>query len=483
MVPVRRPAGAEVAEPSGMGEQILAFCEELRREGSAVGTSEIQDAFRALEIVPWTSPVDFKEAIATTVAKSPRDREVFDLVFGRFFFRAAEQAALGRSDGSESDPTRNSRISKESLDSLDADQLAQAVREAIEAGDESAMNELARLAIEAFGQQGESSGVVGVDLQRIRRGLGLSPNGKGEGESGTPIDRDRMARFERQLRRELQRRQIARQGTLPPARPLSELNRALPMRGAQDLAEVHKAVAQMKRRLATLGHDPRGSKRGRTVDVRKTMRSSLETGGVPLNLSYRPRRPRKPEIYVLCDVSTSVSSASTFFLSVLHALHDSFRKLRSFVFIERISEVTGVFENERDFSAISERITSEGGVADISGYTDYGRVWGEFLEDVSSDLGPRSTVIVLGDARTNGRPPASEAFAKITRRANRTFWLNPEPALYWNYGDSVMNAYIPYCDGAFECWQTEHLEHFVDIVAAGRPVLERPRTPTTRHRY
>jgi uncharacterized protein with von Willebrand factor type A (vWA) domain len=468
-----------------MGEQILAFCEELRQEGSAIGTSEIQDAFRALEIVPWTSPVDFKEALATTVAKSPRDREVFDLVFDRFFFRAAEQAALdiALEPGNEKIPETGPQISEETLAGLDPNQLAQAVREAIEAGDESAMNELARLAIEAFGRNGESSGVVGVDLQRIRRGLGLSPRGKSDGEAGEPIDRDRMARFERQLRRELQRRQIARQGALPPARPLSELNRALPMRGAQDLAEVHKAVAQMKRRLATLGQDPRGAKRARTVDVRKTMRASLETGGVPLNLRYRPRRPRKPEIYVLCDVSTSVSSASTFFLSVLHALHDSFRKLRSFVFIERISEVTAVFESERDFSAISERITSEGGVADISGYTDYGRVWGEFLEDVSSDLGPRSTVIVLGDARTNGRPPAEDAFAKVAERANRTFWLNPEPSLYWNYGDSVMNSYIPYCDGAFECWQTEHLERFVDIVAAGRPTLERPRMPATRHRY
>ncbi len=109
------------------------------------------------------------------------------------------------------------------------------------------------------------------------------------------------------------------------------------------------------------------------------MRASLETGGVPLRLRYRPKRPRRPEIYVLCDVSTSVTSASVFFLSVLHALHDSFRKLRSFVFIERISEVTEVFEHERDFRAIAERISSEGGVADVSGYTDYGRVWLEFL--------------------------------------------------------------------------------------------------------
>jgi uncharacterized protein with von Willebrand factor type A (vWA) domain len=197
------------------------------------------------------------------------------------------------------------------------------------------------------------------------------------------------------------------------------------------------------------------------------MRASLETGGVPIKLKYRPKRPRRPEIYVLCDVSTSVTSASVFFLSVLHALHDSFRKLRSFVFIERISEVTEVFERERDFRKISERISREGGVADVSGYTDYGRVWLEFLEEIADDLGPRSTVIVLGDARTNGREPHAEVFARVAERAGRTFWLNPEPRLYWNYGDSVMAAYERYTTRSFECWTTKHLENFVDVIAGG----------------
>ena len=197
------------------------------------------------------------------------------------------------------------------------------------------------------------------------------------------------------------------------------------------------------------------------------MRASLETGGVPLKLKYRSRRPRRPEMYVLCDVSTSVTSASVFFLSVLHALHDSFRKLRSFVFIERISEVTDVFERERDFLAISERISREGGVADVSGYTDYGRVWLELAELIEDDLDPRSTLIVLGDARTNGREPHAQAFGRIAARAGRTFWLNPEPRLYWNYGDSVMAAYEPHCTAAFECWTTRHLEGFVNVVAGG----------------
>ena len=122
--------------------------------------------------------------------------------------------------------------------------------------------------------------------------------------------------------------------------------------------------------------------------------------------------------------------------------------------------------------SIAERISSEGGVADVSGYTDYGRVWLEFLTEISDDLDPRSTVIVLGDARTNGREPHAEVFAQVAERAGRLFWLNPEPKLYWNYGDSVMAAYERYCDGAFECWTTRHLENFVNVVAGAAPAAE-----------
>jgi uncharacterized protein with von Willebrand factor type A (vWA) domain len=442
-------------------ESLLAFFEDLRAEGVAVGTSEILDAFEALDEIRWTDERDFREALASTIAKSQEDRRVFELLFDRHFFRAAEAGALEaaiseqRYDGS---------------DRLDLEELREAIRQAIIAGNDGEMRDLARLAISAFGRRGERSGVIGVDVQRIRRGLGLQARGQGgegEGEE-TPLDAESVREFERHLRRELERATIERTGKLPPARPLAELDRALPTSPTQDLAGVHRAVSQLKRRIATLGHEQRGRRRSQVVDVRRTMRASLETGGVPLRLRYRPKRPRRPEIYVLCDVSTSVSSASVFFLSVLHALHDSFRKLRSFVFIERISEVTDVFEHERDFRRIAERVSSEGGVADVSGYTDYGRVWLEFREEIAEELGPRSTVIVLGDARTNGREPHADTFGTIAERSGRTFWLNPEPKLYWNYGDSVMAAYEPYCDGAFECWTTKHLENFVNIIASGK---------------
>jgi uncharacterized protein with von Willebrand factor type A (vWA) domain len=454
------------AGPPGLAAKLLGFCEELRSEGVAVGTSEILDAFAALEQVPWTSRDDFREALAATIAKSQEDRRLFELLFERWFFRAAEVEAIER--GIDETAQRH-----EGSERLDIDELREQVRQAILEGDEDQMRDLARLAIAAFGRQGEGSGVVGVDVQRIRRTLGLSAGTQAPAEDGAaeqaPIDRDQLNRFERHLRRELERDLIERTSTLPPSRPLAELDRALPTNPTQDLAAVHRAVSQMKRRLATLGHEQRGRRQGQSIDVRRTMRASLETGGVPMHLRYRPKRPRRPEIYVLCDVSTSVTSASVFFLSVLHALHDSFRKLRSFVFIERISEVTDVFEHERDFRVIAQKISSEGGVADVSGYTDYGRVWLEFLGQISDELDPRSTVIVLGDARTNGREPHADVFAQVAERAGRLFWLNPEPKLYWNYGDSVMAAYERYCDGAFECWTTRHLENFVNVVAGGVP--------------
>jgi uncharacterized protein with von Willebrand factor type A (vWA) domain len=455
-----------LAQPRGLAPRLIDFCEELRREGVAIGTSEILDAFTALEEVPWTEPADFREAMAATLAKSQEDRRVFELLFDRYFFRAAEAEALERGIGEQASVA-------EGGERLDLEQLREAIRQAITEGREGEMRDLARLAITAFGRQGEGSGVIGVDVQRIRRTLGLQAGNRADddGEALT-LDRESLNQFERHLRRELERSLIERTERMPPSRPLAELDRALPTSPAQDLAAVHRAVTQLKRRIATLGHEQRGRRRSAAVDVRRTMRSSLETGGVPLRLKYRPRRPRRPEIYVLCDVSTSVTSASVFFLSVLHALHDSFRKLRSFVFIERISEVTDVFEGERDFRRISERISREGGVADVSGYTDYGRVWLEFLEEISDDLGPRSTVIVLGDARTNGREPHAAAFAHVAERSGRTFWLNPEPKLYWNYGDSVMAAYEPYCDGAFECWTTKHLEGFVNVVAGGTPLAD-----------
>jgi len=439
--------------------ELVAFSEALRREGLAVGTSELLDGIAALREVPWTQRAAFHAALSATLAKSPEDRRVFDLVFERFFFRAAEGQAVRRGVRERGGGDPGATVADAS-ERVDLEALRERVARAIREGDEDAMRDLARLAIAAVGRPGQGSGVLGVDVQRIRRALGL----RGERRAGEPrepgLPRDGVRRFEALLRRELERAQIERTRELPPARPLTDLDRALPSGPLQDLAAVHRVVAQLKRRLATQGHEAKGHARHAHVDVRRTMRASLGTGGVPVVLKYRPRRPRRPELFVLCDVSTSVTSASVFFLSVLHALHDVFRRMRSFVFVERISEVTDLFARERSFAAVSRAIAQDAGVADVSGYTDYGRVWQEFLALVEDDLDPRSTLLVLGDARTNGRDPRADLFAQVSARAGRTYWLNPEPRLYWNYGDSVISAYEASCV-AYECWTTPQLEEVV----------------------
>ena len=415
------------------------------RRGSARGGRRgrhLRDARRvrgARRRSPGPRSRDFKEALAATLAKSPEDRRVFDLVFERFFFRAAEAAGVApgrhRGPGHEAATRRGSGRGRDRpRHAAPADRRGAARR-----------------------RRGRAArpGAAGDRRLRPRRGLGRArrrraadpPRARACAPSPSPtcprtiprhdgLPRDQLRRFEQHLRRELERDLIERTATLPPKRPLNELDRALPTGPIQDLAAVHRVVAQLKRRLATQGHELRGRKRHAHVDVRRTMRASLQTGGVPIELKYRPQRPRRPEIFVLCDVSTSVTSASTFFLSVLHALHDAFRKLRSFVFIERISRGHRGVRARARLPRRARGGLADAGVADISGYTDYGRVWTEFLALIEDELHPRATVIVLGDARTNGRPPRDDVFAAITAKAGRTFWLNPEPRLYWNYGDS-----------------------------------------------
>src|SRR6478609_12144279 len=244
------------SEHGGLPERLLGFAEELRNEGVAIGTAELLDAFAALGEVPWTQREDVREALAATLAKSQEDRRVFELVFERFFFRAAE-AAAARHGVREQDGTSLAELSESELDELRA-QIAQTLRE----GSEGAMRDLARMAIAAFARRQEGSGVIGVDVQRIRRALGLraepQPDLPAEDPRRDGLPRDALRRFEALLRAELERSQIERTGSLPPARPLGELDRALPSGPLADLAAVHRVVTQLRRRLATQGLQLRG---------------------------------------------------------------------------------------------------------------------------------------------------------------------------------------------------------------------------------
>ena len=408
-----------------LAARIVDFAEALRAEGVAVGTSELLDAFAALDEVPWTDRAAFREALAATLAKSPRTGACSTSSSTasssgrrrrrRWSAACASRAPAARAAGAASRSTSTRSASSSSPPSGRATTPRCATSPASPSPRWAAAARAP--ACSAWTCSGSAA----------RSACGRTAPAQ-EDEAGEPLTREQIRRFEAHLRRELERAQIERTGTLPPARPLNELDRALPSGPLQDLAAVHRVVAQLKRRLATQGREARGRRTHAHVDVRRTLRASLQTGGVPAVLKYRPQRPRRPELYVLCDVSTSVTSASVFFLSVLHALHDAFRRMRSFVFVERISEVTALFERERSFQAVSEAIGRDAGVADVSGYTDYGRVWNEFLTLVEDDLHPRATVIVLGDARTNGRDPRADAFARDRRPRRPDVLAQPRAA-------------------------------------------------------
>jgi uncharacterized protein len=283
------------AGPAGFDARVLAFADELRTEGVATGTSELLDAFEAIGSVAWTAPEPFREALAATLAKSQEDRRVFDLVFDRFFFRAAEAEAVRRGIGEEGSAGGGEQGDQGPVD-LDA--LRDAIAQAMQDGSDGDLRDLARLAIAAFGREGDGSGVIGVDVQRIRRALGLraepQPDLPPEDPRHDGLPREALRRFEALLRRELERSQIERTGNLPPSRPLGELDRALPSGPLADLAAVHRVVTQLRRRLATQGMQNRGHRRHAHIDVRRTMRASLQTGGVPVELKFRPRRPKRP---------------------------------------------------------------------------------------------------------------------------------------------------------------------------------------------
>ena len=399
---------------------VLRFAEELRAEGVAIGTSELNDAFAALGEVGWTERVPFREALAATIAKSPEDRRVFDLVFERFFFRAAEAAALEQGvrerAGAEGEEQPDGM---EGGERIDFDALREQVLRAIREENDAAMRDLARLAIAAFGRRGQGSGVLGVDVQRIRRSLGLKTPSPARSARTRPASSRSRSRATRSAASSSTCgasssgcRSSARRRSRPRGRSTSWTARCRPARCRTSRPSTASSCS------SSAGSRPRGTRRAGTAGTHRSTcgaRCAPRCRPAACPSSCATSRGARAGPSSTCSATSPRASRRPPCSScrVLHALHDSFRKMRSFVFVERISEVTDVFERERSFKAVSDAISKDAGVADVSGYTDYGRVWREFLALVEDDLHPRATVIVLGDARTNGRDPAA---APVRRR-------------------------------------------------------------------
>ncbi len=451
-----------------------------RRSGTSRAARRVRGA-RARSA--WTEPDDFREALAATLAKSPDDRRVFELVFDRFFFRAAE--AGGGREGVRRGRRRRRRGRRRGRASTSTRCASRSPRRCATATRaRCATSRGWRSPPSAARARARASSASTCSASAARSACAPSPS-----RTCRPSDPRREACRASSCgasRRCCAASSSARRSSAPsscrPRAPLNELDRALPSGPLQDLAAVHRVVAQLKRRLKTQGQEqprpaaPRPRRRAPhdarlAGDRRRAGRAS----------STKPVRPRRPEIFVLCDVSTSVDERVGV-LPVASCTRCTTRSARC----ARSSSSSGSARSPTSSSAsatsravVARRSARDAGVADISGYTDYGRVWTEFRAARRGRPAPaRDGDRARRRAHERPRPARRRLRRRSPRRPGRTFWLNPEPRLYWNYGDSVISAYeraLP----AFECWTTQQLEDFVKALEPGTAALHG--AAATRH--
>ncbi|MFR0355498.1 VWA domain-containing protein [Streptomyces sediminimaris] len=403
-----------------------------------IGTGETVDAARAVAALGLTDRELLREGLASALLHDTVQRRVFDPVFDLYFPRG-----VGAPDGG----------------SADRDDLRDRLARALAAGDEALTARLAAEAVDGFGGYGSSAAADGWSAQqtldRIRpQTLLARVRDTLRAQDGTSGFTDRLLEDEIRRRIEVFRRQVAAEARRRVAerRDRDELARravaTTPDRvdflyaGKLQLAELRRTVQPLARRLATrLAARRRRAARG-GIDLRRTLRGSLSTGGVPVKPVLRRRRPVRPELVLLCDVSGSVSGFSDFTMLLVQALHDQFSKVRVFAFVNRLDEVTPLLEHgAADPQGLGARIRAEATLTGWHGSSDYGVALGEFAERYGDAVGPRTTVFVLGDARTNMSDPNLAAVRHIGERARRVHWLNPEPRALWGTGDSAAPEY------------------------------------------
>ncbi|MCA1840585.1 MAG: VWA domain-containing protein [Actinomycetota bacterium] len=461
-----------------MIDRFAGFVDRLRQVGVPVSTSEAIDASTALAYVDWADRSSFKETLATTMVKNSAHRSVFDTLFDIYFA-----------------PTPASSTMTEAPDIV-LDDMTKDILDALMRMDLEAIDALAAEAIRRYAgmEPGRPVGgryyrwkveqALGIeDLTETLTGMlgggdGEGPGSAGGGPSGSAgapgmmrliASDDASQRIRRLIERIdaiIRARLIADRGPDAMARALV---RPLPedveflQASSDELADMRRTVALLARRLAArLAYKHHRTNAGR-LDFRRTIRSSLQTGGVPIAPRFK-HRTHKPEIVVLCDVSGSVAAFSRFALALLYSLSRYFTKVRSFAFVDGIDEVTGFFEMS-DLDEAIRKVRTEAKVVWLDGHSDYGHSLSEFAERYQDALGPRTTVLLLGDVRSNFRGPELGALKQIKQKARRLYLLNPEPYRHWDSGDSIVSVYEPICDGVFECRNLKQLAQFIERIA------------------
>jgi uncharacterized protein with von Willebrand factor type A (vWA) domain len=383
------------------------------------------------------------EGLAAALVRRGGQRAVFDAAFDLYF-----PAGIGAPERAREDQAST------------LEELREELAAALAAGDEQALSQLAGLAVDMLGQYGSASGPGGgfsahQTLERLQpqtliaRVLAAVRGGGARGEFTDRLDRDEIRRrvegFRGQVRTEARRRAAEVRGRERVAKhaiaPAPDRVDFLIASRAQ-LAELRRTIQPLSRKLATrLAARRKRTTRGQ-IDLRRTLRRSLSTGGVPLRPAYRHRRPGRPEIVLLCDLSGSVAGFANFTMLLVQALRDQFSKIRVFAFVDSADEVTHlVTTGVADPEHLGARMLSEAALVRWDGHSDYGGSLRQFTANWLDAVGPRTSVLILGDARTNGGDPNLDAVREIKARARHVYWLNPERRSLWSTGDSAALEY------------------------------------------
>ncbi len=474
---------------------LTGFVDELREAGIPVSMVEAIDAARGIEHIDLASRSSLKAVLGSTLVKNARHHLAFEVAFEAFFALSGPQAG-SEEDDARSDAARSLLSGLSGTggagggDQDDASDLVAALLTALRERDDSLLLAVVRAAVDRLAGIEPGRPVGGAYyLYRVIRRLELEQVGADlsevvEGEASSSLERRlaeeeverRLAQVREMLRSEIRRRLVADRGPRAVARTLrrpliEDIDLAAATR--DELVEVERVVHPLSRRLATrLAQRRRSGTRGR-LDIRRTMRASLSTGGVPVDPRFRRPRPGKPEIVLLCDISGSVATFARFTMQIVYAIGAQFSRVRSFAFIDGLDEVTSFFGPGADFAAAMRRIGAEAEVVWLDGHSDYGNAFATFRDRFLEDaVSTKTTVIVTGDGRSNYHDPNAEALRDIARSARALFWLNPEAQRYWDTGDSIMGLYAPWCDEVSEVRSLRQLERFVERVAipATRPM-------------
>ncbi|HZA50795.1 MAG TPA: VWA domain-containing protein [Myxococcaceae bacterium] len=445
-----------------MDARIVEFAEVLRQNGVRVSPSEVQDAARAAAAVGVGDRGSFRAALRATMVKRALDEEVFARAFEFFFSGAARLLEAV-------DESLARRIEEEGL--LDGEELKallaalgdlargfSPLTEAALAGDRGRLAGIFRGAslqldlsrLETPLQAGffsrrllSAAGAAGMESDLRTLEAELRARGLSEGALEIVSGRlsDLLRRVEDAARREIERQTRARLRRAPGA---TLLERDFQTLSRDELERMELAVRRLAERLKTrLVRKQRSRRRGQ-LNVRRTLRENLTWGAVPMVPWFRRRRAHRPEVVVLCDVSDSVRNVSRVMLLFTYTLQSLFSRVRSFVFVSDIGEVTDHFrelavEQAVDVAVAGQRIS-------LAANSNYGRALALFVRDHLASITRRTTVMVIGDGRNNYNPNNAWALEDIRRRCRRLVWICPEDRRNWGVGDSEMPAYARHCD-------------------------------------